>query len=143
VIERLPSRSKRGIKEDFVSPDFGAASDILADLFERTREYRPVLAQRFFGNGGTPASWLGVLDRVAALNAAHVLPDHSAPGDGSLVAAERDLISEIRTQALALKRQNVSADDAGKQVSASLKTLHHDWPNTNAAGFVKSVYAEP
>ena len=96
-----------------------------------------------FGDGGTPASWLGVLDRVAALNAAHVLPDHSAPGDGSLVAAERDLISEIRTQALALKRQGVSADDAGKQVSAALKTRHPDWPNTNAAGFVKSVYAEP
>ena len=35
--------------------------------------------------GGTPATWLAVLDKVAALNAAHVLPDHSEPGDGSLV----------------------------------------------------------
>jgi glyoxylase-like metal-dependent hydrolase (beta-lactamase superfamily II) len=96
-----------------------------------------------FGDGGTPASWLAVLDKVAALNVAHVLPDHSDPGDGSLVAAERELISGIRTQALALKRQGVSADDAGKQVSASLKSQHPDWPNTNAAGFVKSVYAEP
>ena len=96
-----------------------------------------------FGDGGTPASWLAVLDKVAALNAEHILPDHSAPGDGSLVAAERALISEIRTQALALKRQGVSVDEAGKQVSASLKTQHPDWPNTNAAGFVKSVYAEP
>jgi hypothetical protein len=76
------------------------------------------------------------------LNAAHILPDHSAPGDGSLVAAERNLITEIRTRALALKRQGVSADDAGKQVSAELKTEHPDWPNTNAAGFVRSVYAE-
>jgi glyoxylase-like metal-dependent hydrolase (beta-lactamase superfamily II) len=96
-----------------------------------------------FGDGGTPASWLTVLDKVASLNAAHILPDHSAPGDGSLVAAERDLISEIRTQARALKGQGVSADDAGKQVSASLKKQRPDWPNTNAAGFVKSVYAEP
>jgi glyoxylase-like metal-dependent hydrolase (beta-lactamase superfamily II) len=96
-----------------------------------------------FGNGGTPASWLAVLDKVAGLNAAHILPDHSAPGDGSLVAAERDLISDIRTQALALKRQGVSADDAGKQISSTLKQQHPDWPNTNAAGFVKSVYAEP
>jgi hypothetical protein len=37
----------------------------------------------------------------------------------------------------------MSADDAGKQISAELKTQHPDWPNTNAAGFVKSVYAEP
>ena len=96
-----------------------------------------------FGDGGTPASWLAVLDKVAALNAQHILPDHSAPGDSSLVAAERALISEIRTQALALKRQGVSVDEAGQQVSASLKTQHPDWPNTNAAEFVKSVYAEP
>jgi glyoxylase-like metal-dependent hydrolase (beta-lactamase superfamily II) len=95
-----------------------------------------------FGDGGTPSSWLAVVDKVAGLNASHVLPDHSAPGDGSLVAAERDLISGIRTQALALKRKGMSADDAGKEVSASLKAQHPDWPNTNAAGFVKSVYAD-
>ena len=95
-----------------------------------------------FGDGGTPASWLAVLDKVAALNASHVLPDHSAPGDGSLVAEELSLISEIRTLALALKRQGISPDDAGKQVTDDLKMQHPDWPNTNAAGFVKSVYAE-
>jgi glyoxylase-like metal-dependent hydrolase (beta-lactamase superfamily II) len=96
-----------------------------------------------FGDGGTPATWLAVLDKVEALNAAHVLPDHSAPGDGSLVGAERDLISGIRTRALALKQQGISADEAGKTISSELKTQHPDWPNTNAAGFVKSVYAEP
>jgi glyoxylase-like metal-dependent hydrolase (beta-lactamase superfamily II) len=95
-----------------------------------------------YGDGGTPASWLAVLDKIVALNAAHVLPDHSAPGDGSLVGAERDLISEIRTRALALKRQGVAAADAGKQVSDELKTRHSDWPNTNAGAFVNSVYAE-
>lgn len=49
-------------------------------------------------------TWLEVLDEVAALNVAHVLPDHSPPGDGSLVCAERQLVATIRTQALALKR---------------------------------------
>jgi glyoxylase-like metal-dependent hydrolase (beta-lactamase superfamily II) len=94
-------------------------------------------------SGGTPSTWLAVLDKIEALNSAHVLPDHSAAGDGSLVAAERSLITEIRTRALALKRQGMSADDAAKQVSADLKAQHPDWPNTNATGFVKSVYAEP
>jgi glyoxylase-like metal-dependent hydrolase (beta-lactamase superfamily II) len=96
-----------------------------------------------FGDGGTPATWLAVLDKVDALNAAHILPDHSEPGDGSLVGAERDLIAGIQTRALALKEQGVSVEDAGKQISAALKTQHPDWSNTNAAGFVKSVYAEP
>jgi glyoxylase-like metal-dependent hydrolase (beta-lactamase superfamily II) len=95
-----------------------------------------------FGDGGTPASWLAVLDKVAGLNAEHILPDHSAPGDGSLVVEEQALISDIRTRALALKSQGVSPDEAGKQISADLKTKHPNWPNTNAAGFVKSVYSE-
>lgn len=96
-----------------------------------------------FGDGGTPSSWLSVLDKVEALHAMHVLPDHSAPGDGSLVGAQRELIAEIRSRALALKAQGVTADEAGKQVSAALKQQHPDWPNTNAGGFVKSVYSEP
>src|ERR1039457_5184582 len=29
-----------------------------------------------FGDGGTPATWLAVLDKVEALHATHVLPDH-------------------------------------------------------------------
>jgi len=95
-----------------------------------------------FGDGGTPASWLAVLDKVEALHAEHVLPDHSKPGDGSLVADERNLIATIRTRALALKAQGVSVEDAGKQISAELKAQHPAWPNTNAGGFVKSVYAE-
>src|SRR5580700_5992211 len=81
-------------------------------------------------SGGTPSTWLAVLDKIATLNAAHVLPDHSPPGDGSLVTGERSLIKEIRTRALALKRQGISAEDAAKQVSADLKA--------NAAGFVRS-----
>jgi glyoxylase-like metal-dependent hydrolase (beta-lactamase superfamily II) len=96
-----------------------------------------------YGDGGTPTSWLSVLEKIASLSPAHVLPDHSAPGDGTLVTAERNLISEIRTRAQALKRQGVSVDDAGKQITAELKTEHPDWPNTNAAAFVKSVYADP
>jgi glyoxylase-like metal-dependent hydrolase (beta-lactamase superfamily II) len=93
-------------------------------------------------DGGTPSSWIAVVDKIAALGAAHVLPDHSAPGDGSMVTAEKSLLSGIRTRALALKRQGVAVDDAGKQISAELKMEHPDWPNTNAANLVKSAYAE-
>jgi glyoxylase-like metal-dependent hydrolase (beta-lactamase superfamily II) len=96
-----------------------------------------------FGDGGTPTTWLAVLDKVAMLNVAHVVPDHSASGDGSLVAAERDLILAIRTQALALKHQGVAVEAAGTQVSAKLKSQHPDWPDTNASEFVKSVYLDP
>src|SRR5271163_660042 len=53
-----------------------------------------------YGDGGTPSSWLTVLDKIATLNVLHVLPDHSAPGDGSMVAAEKKFITELRNSVL-------------------------------------------
>ncbi len=96
-----------------------------------------------FGDGGTPSSWLAVLDKVAALNVRRVLPDHSPPGDASLIAAERELISGIRTQALALKHQGHSATAAGRRISADLKKQHPNWASTYADAFVRCVYADP
>ena len=95
-----------------------------------------------FREGGTPASWLAVLDKVAALNALHVLPDHSAPGDGSLVALEKKFIGDLRGRALELKRQGVDVEEAGKQLGVEFKAKYPDWPAMNVAGFVHSIYAE-
>ena len=100
------------------------------------------IVPNIFREGGTPASWLAVLDKVAALNALHILPDHSAPGDGSMVAMEKQFIGDLRNSALALKKQGVSADDAGKRLEAEFKTKYPDWPGMNVAGFVRSIYAE-
>src|SRR6185369_2093852 len=58
-----------------------------------------------FRDGGTPSSWLAVLDKIAALNSLHVLPTHSAPGDGSLVALEKQFITDLRNSALDLKKK--------------------------------------
>jgi glyoxylase-like metal-dependent hydrolase (beta-lactamase superfamily II) len=99
-------------------------------------------APNIFGDGGTPASWIAVLDQVEKLGALHVLPDHSAIGDGSLVAQEKAFINDLQTQALAMKRQGVSADEAGKRLTADFKTKYADWPINNLTNFVKSIYAE-
>jgi len=93
-------------------------------------------------DGGTPSSWIAVLDKLAQLNVRHVLPDHSLPGDGSLITAERNFIADLQMRALALKRQGVSVDDAGKQLSVEFKTKYADWPSMNVAGFVQRVYVE-
>jgi glyoxylase-like metal-dependent hydrolase (beta-lactamase superfamily II) len=95
-----------------------------------------------FRDGGTPSSWLAVLDKIMALNSLHVLPTHSAPGDGSMVALEKRFISDLRSSALELKKKGVSADDAGKQLSEEFKTKYSDWPSMNVAGFVRSIFAE-
>ena len=95
-----------------------------------------------FREGGTPASWIAVLDQVEKLGALHVLPDHSAIGDGSLVAQERAFISDLQGRALALKGQGISASDAGKQITAEFQKKYADWPIRDLTNFVKSVYAE-
>jgi glyoxylase-like metal-dependent hydrolase (beta-lactamase superfamily II) len=95
-----------------------------------------------FRDGGTPSSWLAVLDKIAALNAAHVLPTHSAPGDGSLVALQKHFMTDLRNSALDLKKMGVSVEEAGKRLEGEFKTKYPTWPSMNVSGFVRSIYAE-
>jgi glyoxylase-like metal-dependent hydrolase (beta-lactamase superfamily II) len=92
--------------------------------------------------GGSAASWIAVLDQVAKLDVRHVLPDHSAPGDGSLVTQEKAFIADLQARALDLKNRGVSVADAGKQLTTEFKARYPDWGITNLAGFVRSVYSE-
>jgi glyoxylase-like metal-dependent hydrolase (beta-lactamase superfamily II) len=118
----------------FVEPD---STLISGDVVQNKR------VPSIYGDGGTPTSWIGVLDKLAPLNPRHILPDHSDPGDGSLIARDRAFTVDLQTRALALKRQGVSAEDAGKRLVDEFKTKYPDWPNINAvAGFVQRVYAE-
>lgn len=101
------------------------------------------------GEGGSFASWLSVLDKVEALKPLHVVPDHSRPGDGSLVAQDRAFLVDMRARTLALKKQGLSAADAGKRLTEEFKTAYPewaknpDWPNLNSvANFAKQVYSE-
>src|ERR1700733_9992735 len=43
-------------------------------------------------DGGTPSSWIAVLDKLPQLNVRHVLPDHNLPGAGSLITMERNIL---------------------------------------------------
>jgi glyoxylase-like metal-dependent hydrolase (beta-lactamase superfamily II) len=118
----------------FVEPD---STLISGDVVQNKR------VPSIYGDGGTPSSWIGVLDKLAPLHPRHILPDHSELGDGSLIAQNRAFIVDLQTRALELKRQGVSAEDAGKRLVEEFKAKYPDWPNINAAaGFVQRVYAE-
>jgi glyoxylase-like metal-dependent hydrolase (beta-lactamase superfamily II) len=123
----------KGDELTFVEPD---STLISGDVVQNK------VVPNIYGDGGTPASWIQVLDQVAKLGAVHVLPDHSAVGDGSLVAQEKAFITDLRTRALDLKRQGLDADEAGKRLTVEFKAKYSDWPISSVSGFVKSVYAE-
>jgi glyoxylase-like metal-dependent hydrolase (beta-lactamase superfamily II) len=95
-----------------------------------------------YGEGGTAASWIAAVDEAAKLGAEHVLPDHSPIGDGSLVEQERSFLSELRSRALALKRQGESAEKAGQQITAECKKKYPDWNIDDLTSFVKHAYTE-
>jgi glyoxylase-like metal-dependent hydrolase (beta-lactamase superfamily II) len=96
-----------------------------------------------FGEGGTPSSWVAVLDRIASLHPRHVLPDHSPLGDGALVGQERGFIVDLRVRALELKKNGVSAEKAGEMLTREFQGKYSDWNITSVSGFVSSVFADP
>jgi len=130
----LGEAHSKGDELIFVEPD---STLISGDVVQNKR------VPGIYMDGGTPSSWIGVLDKLAPLNPRHILPDHSDPGDGSLIAQERAFIVDLQTRALGLKREGVSAEDAGKRLLDEFKTKYPDWPNINGVpAFVQRIYAE-
>ncbi|MFC6645678.1 MBL fold metallo-hydrolase [Granulicella cerasi] len=121
----------------FVDPD---ATLVSGDVVQN--KTIPIIFTQI-GKGGTPSTWIKVVDKLEALHAKHVVPDHSEPGDGSLVVAERDLLDEIRSAALVARKNNMPAEKAGADISAKLKQEHPDWFSTDVSDFVKKVYQDP
>ncbi len=88
--------------------------------------------------------WLSILDNVEALHPKFIVPDHGAAiVDASQIGVERAYLIALQARSLDLKKQGVSADDAGKTITAELKAKYPDWPNpNNVAGEVARVYEQ-
>jgi glyoxylase-like metal-dependent hydrolase (beta-lactamase superfamily II) len=101
------------------------------------------LVPRVNPDEGSPKSWLAVLDKVELLKPRYIVPDHGDLGDGSLIGKQRAFMSDLQSRALALKRQGVSAADAGKRLTAEITTQYPGWMNLNLVeSFVERVYEE-
>ena len=92
----------------------------------------------------TPKGWLGVLDQVAALNPRIVVPDHSPPGDTSLIAQERAFMADLQSRAMALKAQGKSAEEAGKIMTGEFQAKYAGWTGMGRIGqAVEKAYSDP
>jgi glyoxylase-like metal-dependent hydrolase (beta-lactamase superfamily II) len=83
------------------------------------------------GSRSTIKSWIAVVDKVAALKPALILPDHSLPGDGRLIAEQRDFLSDLQQSIQALKRQGKSAPEAARQISSDFQSRYAGWTRLN------------
>src|SRR5260370_468997 len=68
-------------------------------------------------------NWLAILDQLQALNPRVIVPDHGAAlTDVSEIGKERAYLLDLRARASDLKRQGVSVDHAGKQMTHEFHT---------------------
>ena len=118
----------------FVEPD---STLISGDIVENK------LVPAIYGEASTVKGWLAILDKVAPLKPRFVVPDHGELGDGSLIQKERAFLLDVQSQAQQLKRKGVSAEEAGKMVTETLKAKYPDWPNLRGVpNVVQRVYSE-
>jgi glyoxylase-like metal-dependent hydrolase (beta-lactamase superfamily II) len=84
------------------------------------------------GSQSSLASWIAVVDKVAALKPAVILPDHSLPGEGApMIVAQRDFLVDLQESVQALKRQGKSAPEAARQISADFQSRYPGWTRFN------------
>ncbi len=84
------------------------------------------------GSRSSLKSWIAVVDKVAALHPAVVLPDHSLPGDGPrLIAEQRGFLADLAEHVDASKREGRSAEDAARQISADFQSRYAGWTRMN------------
>jgi glyoxylase-like metal-dependent hydrolase (beta-lactamase superfamily II) len=79
------------------------------------------------GTQSTIKSWLAVLDRVADLKPALILPDHSPPGDSTMIGEQRAYMTDLLERAKAIKSEGKSADDATRLISAEFSAKYPGW----------------
>jgi glyoxylase-like metal-dependent hydrolase (beta-lactamase superfamily II) len=83
------------------------------------------------GSRSTIKSWLAVLDKVAALKPALILPDHSQPGDGKLIAEQCAFLTDMQEQIQTLKHQGKNAEEAARLISTEFQSRYAGWTRLN------------
>jgi glyoxylase-like metal-dependent hydrolase (beta-lactamase superfamily II) len=87
--------------------------------------------------------WVEILANLRSMSWQHIVPDHSPPGDGSLIEQDYQAFSFLQERILEWKRQGKSADDAAQILLSEFKAKFPDWPNLNAIPtIVKHAYGE-
>lgn len=92
----------------------------------------------------TVKGWLADLDQVEAVHPKTIVSDHGDPvADASEINRERQYFLALQARAMELKHKGVSAEEAGKTITAELRPKYPDRPNSNAiAGEVLRVYEQ-
>ena len=88
-------------------------------------------------------AWLKAFDTFDALKPSTVVPSHGAVGPGTLIAANRAVMTAIRTRATALKALGKSIEETVATIQSEMTATHPAWPRANGvAAAARSGYNE-
>jgi glyoxylase-like metal-dependent hydrolase (beta-lactamase superfamily II) len=76
-------------------------------------------------------AWLAAFNTFEAFKPAVIVPSHGAIGDGSLIAANRALMTEIDARVRQLKSQGRSIDETAAAIQTEMQAKHQGWPRAN------------
>jgi glyoxylase-like metal-dependent hydrolase (beta-lactamase superfamily II) len=79
------------------------------------------------GTQSTIKNWLAVLDKTAELKPSLILPDHSPPGDASMIPEQRAYMVDLLERAKTLKSEGKSVEDATRQITGEFATKYPGW----------------
>src|SRR5665213_747548 len=80
--------------------------------------------------------WISVLDQLAQLAPAVVVPGHGALGDERLIATVRESLEQARERISGLCRDGGSLAEIAAHVEAELLEAHPDWGNREWVGAI-------
>ena len=76
-------------------------------------------------------AWLTAFNTFEAFKPTIIVPSHGAIGDGSLIAANRALMTEIDSRVRQLKSQGRSIDETATAIQTEMQAKHQGWPRAN------------
>jgi glyoxylase-like metal-dependent hydrolase (beta-lactamase superfamily II) len=88
-------------------------------------------------------NWLDVIDRLDALHPLIVLPNHGDVRDGSLIAAQREVLRTLQQRTSELKALGHSAEEAGALLIPEFEARYPEWKSlNNIPGIVARFYEQ-
>lgn len=88
-------------------------------------------------------AWLAAFNTFEAFKPGILVPSHGAIGAGSLIAANRTLMTEIDSRVRQLKSQGRSIDEVATTVQTEMQAKHPGWPRANGVpAAARSAYSE-
>ena len=88
-------------------------------------------------------AWLAAFNTFEAFKPTVIVPSHGAIGDGSLIAANRALMTEIDARVRQLKSQGRSIDETAAAIQTEMQAKHQGWPRANGLpAIARSAFSE-